>query len=63
MFVYPELMCDGKHGVIISQPMGTVTLWKAPLFEHTSSIDKLALLKSLKGMSDKNDPLSLGLGI
>jgi len=61
MFVYPEMMCDGKCGVLIPQPIGTVTLWKASLFKHTSSVDELALLKSFKGMSDENDPSSLGL--
>ena len=58
---YPEMMCNGKRGVIIGQPIGTVTLWKASRFEHTGSVDELALLRSLKGMSDKNDPLSVGL--
>ena len=56
MFVYPEMMRDGKRGVIIRQPIGTVTLWKASRFQHTGSVDELALLRSLKGMSDKNDP-------
>jgi len=61
MFVYPEMICDDKHGVLIRQPIGTVTLWKASLFKHTSSVDELAFLKLLKGMLDENDPLSLGL--
>jgi hypothetical protein len=61
MFVYPEMMCNGKRGVTIAQPIGTVTIWKASLFEHTSSVDELPLLKSLKGISDENEPLSVGL--
>ena len=36
------MSCDGKYGVITEQPVGTVTLWKATKFEHTSSIDEHA---------------------
>jgi len=61
MFVYPEMKYNGKRGVIIGQPIGTVTLWKASLFEHTSSVDKSTHLRSLNGMSNENGPLSVGL--
>jgi hypothetical protein len=61
MFVYPEMTCDGKRGVIIGQPIRMVTSWEASPFEHTSSVDERAILKSRNGRSDENDPLSVGL--
>ena len=61
IFIYSDMMCNGKCVVMIEQPVGAVTVWKATEHWHTSSVDEPAYLKSLQGISDDNDPLSLGL--
>ena len=44
VFVYPQMSCEGKQGVLIQQPIGTLTVWFASLFEHTSSVDEERIL-------------------
>lgn len=61
LFTYSEMICEGKRGVIIEQSVGTVTLWRATKYAHTSSVDEHSYLKFLDGDSQENDCLSVGL--
>ena len=49
--------------MIIRQPVGTVTLWKATKYEHTSSVDECAYVKILEQDTKSDDPLCVGLVI
>jgi len=55
------MICKGKLGVIIRQPVGTVTLWKATKYEHTSSVDERAYVRMREHKTKSDDPLSIGL--
>ena len=63
LFVHPAMICKGKHNVIIKQPVGTVTLWKATEYQHTSSVDEPAYVKMKEHKTKSDDPVSIGLVI